>query len=435
MWLVEKFRRFFTREQKGVVERYPQLWQAVGKPQPADYAKLYDYYRTHPLAKSSVDSLAGMIAGAGYYTTVHNPEDPQQARAKEIVDNFAAKVNLDELLLEVAKDLLITGNCFVEKIFEKRRLVGLKRLPVVEMRVVRDRFGNVQKYVQRPQAGQIEFSPRELVHFKWNDVKLTGYGIGILEPVQNYLEFDVKNTENMVEVIYKTAYPIPIFQFKSKADIDYFQELLKKRQPGEPILMLGEVSPNIIQVDSRIRFGEFLDAVERKIFEGMRAPLLSWLRNATEASAKVMLETVDRDVRAMQRYIRRKVEGEIFQPLLQGEGIRGVDVNFNWGMQRTGLEDLTIGDLISLAKADVAVLSRSQVINMLRMMGIPIPEPEGEKGVEEAWQVEKEYFPLSQCRVGTVRMHTEPSRAIRICQDKLTGEWRVQAVLKPKRGK
>jgi hypothetical protein len=379
-----------------------------------------------------------MVAGVGYYTTVDDPEDMEQARAKEIVDNFAAKVNMDELLLEVAKDLLITGNCFVEKIFQRKRLTALKRLPVTEMRVVRDRFGNVEKYVQRPTTQQITFTPNEIVHFKWNDVKLTGYGIGIVEPVKDYLEFDVKNTQNMVEVIYKTAYPIPVFTFKSKADVDYFQELLKKREPGEPILMLGEITPTIIQVDSRIRFGEFLEAVERKIFEGMRAPLLSWLRNATEASARVMLENVDRDVRSLQRYVKRKVEGEIFRPLLEGHKLSHVHVKLNWGMQRTGLENLSIGDLVALAKADVAILSRTQVIQMLRMMGIPIPEPEHheeEDVKEQPWQVDKEYFPLSQCKVGTVRMHREPGRAIRICQDKLTGEWRVQAMLKPKRRK
>jgi hypothetical protein len=368
----ESFRCLLTREQKGVVEGYPQLWQAISKPQPADYAKLYDYYKTHPLVKSSVDSLAGMITGVGYYTTVNDPQDPRQARAKELVDNFAAKVNIDELLLDIAKDLLITGNCFVEKVFQKRRLVGLKRLPVTEMRVVRDRFGNVEKYVQRPAGAEIVFSPEELIHFKWNDVKLTGYGIGIVEPIQDYLEFDKRNMENMTEVIYKTAYPIPVFTFKSKADVDYFQELLKKREPGEPILMVGEVTPTIIQVDSRIRFGEFLDIVERKIFEGMRAPLLSWLRNATEASAKVMLETVDRDVRAMQRYIKRKVEGEIFQPLLEGEGIRDVQVKLYWGMQKTGYEDLDLEKIFALV--DSGYLTRDQAIEVLRKIGIPIPE-------------------------------------------------------------
>jgi hypothetical protein len=142
-----------------------------------------------------------------------------------------------------------------------------------------------------------------------------------------------------------------------------------------------------------------------------------------------MLETVDRDVRAMQRYIKRKVEGEIFQPLLEGEGIRDVRVKLYWGMQKTGYEDLDLEKIFALV--DSGYLTRDQAIEILRKIGIPIPEERPELK-EEAWQVDEEYFPLGQCRVGTVRMHTERSRAIRICQDKLTGEWRVQAVLKPR---
>ena len=374
MGLWEKFKHFFVREQKGVVEPLPYLWKR-GKPQPADYAKFYEYYKTHPLVKSSVDSLAGMVAGVGFYTTVDNPDDQAQVKAKNLVDEFNRQNNLDELLLETVKDMLITGNSFWEKIFDKNgKLIRVKRLPTTKIKVVRDRFGDITKYVQQTTLDYIEFKPDEITHFKWNGIDLSGYGVGIVEPISTFLEFDKKNMENMVEVVYKTAYPIPIFTFKTKTDLENFINILKQRQPGDPILTVGEISPTIIQVDSRIRFGEFIESVERKLFEGMRAPLLSWLRNATEASAKVMLECVDRDVKAMQRYIKRKIEGEIWKPLLEAYSLKNVHVKLNWGFPKSGLEDLRIKDLVDLAKADVGILSRNQVIKILQMMGIPIPE-------------------------------------------------------------
>ncbi|MGP3667617.1 MAG: hypothetical protein ACKD6N_03505 [Candidatus Bathyarchaeota archaeon] len=389
MGVFERLRKLFIREQKGVVEPYFEFWSTWGKPQPVSYSQLYGYYKTHPLVKSSVDSLAGMVAGPGFYTTVDNGEDSRQTRAKEIVDEFNAKVNMDELLLEIVKDMLITGNSFLEKIFnENGRLTRVKRLPTAKMKIVRDRFGEIQGYVEEATGARVEFNPEEIVHFKWNDVEMSGYGVGIVEPVARFLDFDIKNMENMVEVVYKTAYPIPVFTFKNKADVDYFMEVLKKRKPGDPILATGEIETNVIQVDSRVRFGELLEAVERKIFEGMRGPLLSYLRNATEASAKVMLECVDRDVKALQRYIKRKVEGEIWKPLLKACDLNDVHVKLNWGYPRSGIEDLKISDLVNLAKADVGILSRLQVIKMLQMMGIPVPEPEIPKeGLEEQFQV------------------------------------------------
>ncbi|RLI03213.1 hypothetical protein DRO30_01425 [Candidatus Bathyarchaeota archaeon] len=376
------FRKLFIREQKGVVEPFPELW-VKGKLSSSDFSTFYTYYKTHPLVKSSVDSLAGMIAGVGFYTTVDDNKDPRQIQAKEVVDEFNAKVNMDELLLDVAKDLLITGNSFLEKIFDGSRLTKVKRLPTSKMKIIRDKYGEVLGYVEEITGNRVEFKPEEVVHFKWNDIDLSGYGVGIVQPVKDYIEFDKKNMENMTEVVYKTAYPIPIFTFKNKTDIDYFIEVLKKRNPGDPILTVGEIQPTIIQVDSRIRFGEFIESVERKLFEGMRAPLLSWLRNATEASANVMLECVERDVKAMQRYIKRKVEGEIWKPLLKAYSLDDVHVKLNWGFPKSGIEDLRIRDLVDLARADVGILSRSQVLKMLQMMGIPVPEPEPPKFEEE----------------------------------------------------
>lgn len=117
--IFERFKKLFIREQKGVVEPFFEFWAGWGKPQPVSYSQLYSYYKNHPLVKSSVDSLAGMVAGSGFYTTVDDSQNSRQVRAKEIVDEFNAKVNMDELLLEVVKDMFITGNSFLEKVFNE----------------------------------------------------------------------------------------------------------------------------------------------------------------------------------------------------------------------------------------------------------------------------------------------------------------------------
>ena len=113
--LREAFQRLVER--KGILVPAAPLWRSMGEPHPADFRQLEEYYKTDGMVFRAVEMLAGMVAGSGYYTTVEDPGSLEQAEAKRLVDRFAEQVNLDELLFEVAKDLLVFGNSFVERIF------------------------------------------------------------------------------------------------------------------------------------------------------------------------------------------------------------------------------------------------------------------------------------------------------------------------------
>ena len=69
----------------------------------------------------------------------------------------------------------------------------------------------------------------------------------------------------------------------------------------------------------------------------------------TEASARAALEIAERKVMALQRFIKRTCEREIFTPLIQQAGLDPAKANcrLNWGTEKP---EVQLKDLIRLAE-------------------------------------------------------------------------------------
>ena len=71
----------------------------------------YNWYETDGVVFASVNGLSEAAVGQGYHTTIEE-EEPEEA--KELVDEFGKEMNLDFLLPNVCKNMLIAGFCPVE---------------------------------------------------------------------------------------------------------------------------------------------------------------------------------------------------------------------------------------------------------------------------------------------------------------------------------
>ena len=81
-------------------------------------------------------------------------------------------------------------------------------------------------------------------------------------------------------------------------------------------------------------------------------------------------------IEALQRHIKRKVEGEIFKPLVDQEGIEEVP-RLNWGVPKTVVDDLTLEDIVQIWDREPEYAKRLMV-----KKGFP-PFDEEDKGVKE----------------------------------------------------
>lgn len=379
-WLMEKLRRRKeiqvetaepggVEERKGLVSRVP--WDKLA-PYPANLAEYEKYYKSDSEVHSGINVLADMSVGVGYYTECENE------KAKEIVDNFAEEVGLDQILLNVVKSKLIYGFCPVERYLVKgppKGVLRLKILPSRTVKVKRDRKGKILGYKQTLTGDSVNFKVKEIVWFVYNQVGTGPYGTSIIAPILGLVKAKAQTHIDMPKIIHRYSSPLTVWETTS--DIKVLKDAVTTRKPNEDIFV-GHVSKDdvrfkTVEMDPRGRFMEYINDLNQSILEGLQAPLLHYLRNATEASATKMLEVIDRHVQGIQQYVKRVVEREIFTPLLAVYGISDVP-SINWGAPKTGLEDL---DLLGLARlVDVGALTPLAAQDLMRKMGLPLEETE-----------------------------------------------------------
>ena len=378
-WLMEKLRRRKpmqvetggrgVEERKGLVTR--GTWDKLAA-HPANLAEYEKYYKSDSEVHAAINVLADMSVGVGYFT------ECEDEKAKEIVDNFAEEVGLDQILLNVVKSKLIYGFCPVERYLVKgppKGVLRLKILPSRTVKVKRDRKGKILGYKQTLNGHVVNFTVKEIVWFVYNQVGTGPYGTSIIAPILSLVKAKEQTHKDMPKIIHRYSSPLTVWE--TAGDIKALKDAVISREPNEDIF-LGHVGKDdvrfkTVEIDPRGRFTEYIRDLDESLLEGLQAPILRYLRNATEASATKMLEVIDRHVQGIQQYVKRVVEREIFAPLLASHGLSDVP-SINWGAPKTGLEDLDLNGLARLV--EVGALTPLAAQDLMRKMGLPLEEPE-----------------------------------------------------------
>lgn len=333
---------------------------------PSDIMALY---QRDPACKSSVDLLAAASVGMGFYTTASEGHE----RAKEVVDDFNAEVDLDGLLNGMAKVLVACGNDFWLKLTPEK-LVELRRLPVDAVeRIECSSLGEnlnipfkIEGYKLSHQHGGQVLKPEALIHWKINTVASSGFGIGILHVLlqtlrvkgdtrPSYAWMKAKIEKIMPRIFEKYAGP-DVLAYVEKADqntVSQFQNAIRARSEEGTWLFYNkpcDIKP--VQLDPRARFEYYVDHIVNQFYLGCETPLprLFSTPGFTEASANAALELQAMLVKPVQRYIKRQVERCIFAPVLRQAGYdpSKVQVRLNWGSPK--VPDLDIADMLRAAE-------------------------------------------------------------------------------------
>jgi len=199
------------------------------------------------------------------------------------------------------------------------------------------------------------------------------------------LEIRDQVIENINGIMKNQSRPPVIWKVPGPNDVDTLKTLLRKcRETGQdPVLHPKDaIDHEVIKVDNRSAYWEYVEYVDSLIFQGLHAPVLDYLRNATEASANSMLEAIERHKEGKQRYLKRMVEHEIYEWHLRRKGWKGEIPTFNWGTPKTGLEDLNI-DAFLVKGLELGHLDRDQFYDVCKQKGLSLPEPKYEEPPEE----------------------------------------------------
>jgi len=349
-----KIKEFYgrLRKERGVL--LPAWREAVGEVPAVNFSDVITAYLRDPSCKAFVDFLADQAVGMGFYTTV-NAEYEGAEEAKQLVDEFNESVNLDGLLQVGAREVVACGNSFWLKI-EPQLLEGLKILPITGFddpkAILRDQYGEVKGYHYSFNGVKATFEPEKIIHFKWNPVNFSPFGTGLLQVLlqelcfngetrKSFLEMKARIEKIMPEVFEKYAGPDELWLFPGAPPdkLAEYQRLIKAKPKAGARFVYDKADADVktVAVDPRARYEAYIEHILNQVYLGGQTPLprLFSTPGFTEASAQAAIDIAERKVMALQRFIKRTVEREIFAPVIQQAGLdpKEADVRLNWGVE------------------------------------------------------------------------------------------------------
>jgi len=340
----EWYRRIKEKQtSKGVL--IPAWKRSFGESPPVSFQKLLEIYMRDPAARAAVDFLADQTVGVGFYTTA------RISKAKDVVDEFNESVNLDGLLFQTVREIIAFGNCFWEKI-EPEKLETLEILPITSIeKIQRNEYGVVEGYKQTLRYGGNTLPPNRIIHFRWNPINSEAFGTGILRTIAENMPLE--NNENrpslsamkatmekcMIDIFQKYAGPTEVWKFpglpEEKAS-EYASMLKSMPKEGARFVVNMPAEVQVVSVDPRSRFEAYVEHVWNQYILGLQTPLpkLFTTPGFTEASARAAVEVAERKITALQRFIKRVIEREVFATIVLQAGIdpKEADCRLNWGV-------------------------------------------------------------------------------------------------------
>jgi len=371
--------RFGLRKSKPITERYvlgvpnPYLkeakadWEEEKAPQRewADYEKLYN---EDGIVKAAVEQTIAMSVGVGFETTC------EEEQPKKDVDDWCERVGLDQLLIRITREMLIKGNCWTEWVKLEGGIFGLQILPTNEITVKRDEKGNVVQITQKPPRKKaIDFKPEQVIHFRWEGQATSAYGGGMVKPVYATMK-GLNDFDKTMKKIMK-RYAAPKIVWKVEGSLEQKQKFRSEVQEipeDEDFTVSPDIEHEVISIDPRGRFENYSEYLTQKMQIGLQTPLLSYIRNATQASANSMMEYFRMRCMLIQRYLKRKIEREIFPRVLNIKEVKPDTVvpRVQWGIGKIAVQQIGLTGIAVIAQA--GVLTPKQCIELLRALGLPI---------------------------------------------------------------
>jgi hypothetical protein len=363
-------------------------------------------YDRDPTCKSSVDLLAAS-AVKRFYTTC----PPNQEKAKNAIDEFCASANLDSLLHEMAVRLIACGNDFWLKLTPKI-LTEFVRMPIDAIEKMKSSSITGLKIPHKPEgyilrnkycgnSGQT-LTPEAVLHWSINTSYNTGFGVGLLQVLLHSLTqgsdkrpsfawMKAKIEKIMPKIFEKYAGPdvLAVLPNADPVTIQKFENAIKNRDEEGVWLFYGGKEKAVqgtnvfpVTIDPRARFEYYLDHMVNQFYLGCETPLprLFSTPGFTEASARAALELQDMLIDPIQRMIKRRVEREIFTPILRQNGFDPAknQVRLNWGNQKA--PELTASDLISAA--DKGLIRKEEFRkNAIKILGWELWEEQSQNAI------------------------------------------------------
>jgi hypothetical protein len=205
---------------------------------------------------------------------------------RQLCDEFNKEMDLDNLLPNITRNMLIAGYCPVET--EMNKIPSKCAIKIIHPTTIGGNgmgFGkesgliidnNTGEFVALTQKNGTRINADQIALFV--NCQLGNYirGVSHIQPVYTLLNYKQSALENMDKILARYASPKGIW--KSTKDISALRRQVVESEAGED-LFLGKLSPEeldkiveFLEVNPQARFWEYVQYIDQCIYEGLRGP-------------------------------------------------------------------------------------------------------------------------------------------------------------------
>jgi hypothetical protein len=365
----------------------------------------YDTLNSKPEIHVAIELLTHMIAPSIY---VQMPEfddqgkeiDPKHKNVK-VVEKWIRDTRFKTKYQQIVRTKIGKGFCPVEIQSDKT----IKLLPPESFYIWRDKFGRVYRYTQeinnqevarweknsfaesfkqiekfytqqereevkKVTEGVIAGKFEDIVLFIHNEDVTHPYGVAISDSIADLIECRDQLNVDMPKIIHR--FSSPTMTVISTEDVSQIKTAIENKEVDEAVF-IGNAPQDGLKIefhepDARVKFTEYIELINFQIAEELHAPLILLLKNATEASATKMLESVDRNNQSEQDENAETIEQKIFTRLCSAP-----IPEFLHGAPDSVLKDVSLTDIGTLTDKSI---SKKQAQDLIRKKGIDLIEDE-----------------------------------------------------------
>lgn len=353
---------------KGIVGS-PGLSDRIrGVPHEYDFDLYEALYKTEALVFRGINVTAHHVMQPGF--TIEGGKE----KSRELLRDWSDFINLEGLLHETVKSILIWGNSYFEIVKDHDNefgIIDLKPIPPSTMYVYRTETGEVIGYIQVPKTrrflrgrgaylairrmlrlpvvkdladlqtekkrgwkgqvkavypGAVPFDASEIIHIKDNEVPGAEYGLSVIEPMLASLTIYQGMRLDIGVMSRRYAAPKILWLIgddqtpASDEMMNKFFEYLAISNIGDDIVMPSWISFNVLGAgEVAMKMESYLQMMRDDVFAGLNVPefLMGGSTKGTLASATIQLESFSRRIIVLQKMLSYVVKKRIF-PLVIG---------------------------------------------------------------------------------------------------------------------
>ena len=303
--------------------------QQKGTRTKSQLTKYWDIYTNEDTVWAAINSIAFNTVMVGYDIESDSPQ------AKELIENWCRKVDLDTNILDNTRYALVFGDAFVEIVYNrKKEPSSLLGVDPTSMEVNYDEHGIVQSYSQslgsRDKEGIPKLDRTDICHIKFFSNPSNPYGISLIQASMDVINKKIRTDNAIANAIIRHGTSKTVFTIGNEKDRQLPPESVLKaiRDEVEDIDEKNEFivpwNVTVATIDEKGITGveEYYNYFQSQLVLGLLCTeeALGLGRGSTEATSKTKALLYERMIQSFQLRLSRTIEKQLFNKVLEKNG-------------------------------------------------------------------------------------------------------------------